>query len=371
METTYSTWEGSLSAEHVADELKKSLFGSLDEQVTPEALRAEILRVALWELSVLRRPGSIEEAAVSTRKILHRARILLEPFKTYTPSSSVLSSSDPPDRDVAEDNLNRESLDALAAQGDIQLYAGGRWVPAPLRFVSLMHDQTLVVGGMPTALLPARLRHHLQFHSSFRRSHGDPSVAVMGEKGVRQFQSVESWLGSPAVSLPELLQRFQTMMLLPVEMSSSFSDFDVYLPASSFSGQFQLGRWKLTEHVAADGRYLLRRRNSWGLDEYTIGLFEQQKLKAQGIINADLEIRRLLYALDAQANNPTIAKWDKEQGILTLHSELPMYERKYLATLGTLKKNSDRNYYPRVWQVPLSSAAKIRELLTHLKIDIQ
>jgi hypothetical protein len=48
-----------------------------------------------------------------------------------------------------------------------------------------------------------------------------------------------------------------------------------------------------------------------------------------------------------------------------------MRERKYLATVGTLKKNRDENYYPRVWQIPLSSAAQIRQLLTDLKIDIQ
>ena len=130
------TWEGPLPIDRVASQLKKMLFGPVAEQASQEALRVEVVRVALWERSVLSQPATISDAAISTQKILNRARILLEPFVVSRLQTS--SSSDCADKQISEDDdLDPQFLDELAEQGDLLSLAGGRCLPAPLRLVSI------------------------------------------------------------------------------------------------------------------------------------------------------------------------------------------------------------------------------------------
>ena len=80
--------------------------------------------------------GMPSDAAISTQKILNRARILLEPFVVSRLQTS--SSSDCADKQISEDDdLDRQFLDELAEQGDLLSLAGGRWLPAPLRLVPI------------------------------------------------------------------------------------------------------------------------------------------------------------------------------------------------------------------------------------------
>ena len=67
---------------------------------------------------------------------------------------------------------------------------------------------------------------------------------------------------------------------------------------------------------------------------------------------------------------PTRARWNREQGRLTLQSELPACERKRLATLGHLQKNN-QYYYPRIWNIVAQHEREIKELLSHLGVLIE
>ena len=169
METHSLTWEGPLPIDRVASQLKKMLFGPVAEQASQEALRVEVVRVALWERSVLSQPATISDAAISTQKILNRARILLEPFVVSRPQTS--SSPVCADQHISEDdNMNRLFLDELAKQGDLLSLAGGRWLPAPFRLVPITSEFYLLVGGMPSGLLTELVLENLHLIVVFARS---------------------------------------------------------------------------------------------------------------------------------------------------------------------------------------------------------
>lgn len=370
METYSLIWEGPLSIANVASQLKKMLFGPVAEQASQDALRAEVIRVALWERSVLSRPYAINDAAISTQKILNRARVLLEPFsvsQSQTPSSSNFA-----DRPISEDdNLGRQFLDELAEQGDLLPLAGGRWLPTPLRLVPITSELYLLAGSVPSSLLAALVLENLHLHSSFRQVKADiiQSCSTFdGLDGLWQFQALENWLGAPAVPLADLLQQFQKWDLQDVASQSSPLDSEAYVPSLN---QPQVLRWRSLYQVDRDGRYLLRCRNLWGQHFYTIAEIGHHRLKRQSQVLESFDIRRLCYALDSEADAPTTATWDRKWGTLTLHSELPARERKRLATLGTLQKNRTGHYYPRIWHISPQHEQKIQDILSSLHVLIQ
>lgn len=370
METHSLIWEGPLSIDSVASQLKKMLFGSVAEQASQEALHAEVIRVALWERSVLCLPATISDAVISTQKILNRARILLEPF--IVSRSQTSPSSDYADKQISEDDdLDRQFLDELAEQGDLLSLAGGRWLPAPLRLVPITSELYLLVGGMPSGLLTNLVLENLHLHGSFRQIRADiiqSCPTFDGLDGLWQFQALENWLGTPAMPLTDLLQQFQKRDLLDVASQSTGDDCEAYIPSLN---KPQALRWRLLHQVDRDGRFLLRNRNLWGQYFYTIAEVEHHRLKRQSQVLESFDIRRLRYALDSEANVPTTAAWSREQGVLTLYSELPARERKRLATLGTLQRNSTDRYYPRIWHIFPQHEQEIQDILSSLHVIIQ
>lgn len=267
--------------------------------------------------------------------------------------------------------LGRRSLDDLANQGDLLSLPGGRWLPAPLRLVLIATDLYLLVGGMPSVLLGSPILQQLHLHGSFRQleAHVIESYPTFGRLNSSwQFQSQASWLNTPVVSLTDIFQRFQEVELFEVATQDTSQNIEVYIASPN---NYQALRWCSPTDIRQDGRYLLRSRSRWGLHSYSIGEFEQFRLKRQSHNQESLDIRRLCYALDDNAEVPTVVEWNKQQGVLKLFSELPAYEYKRLSLLGTLQANPGGRYYPRVWHVASQHEDSVKEMLSDLHIIIK
>jgi hypothetical protein len=374
MTTQRYAWEGPLATQAVASRLLEMLFGPGTKRVEPEALQAEIIRVALWEQSVLRQPDMFSNAAALTQQLLSRARLLWAPFGDMAVPIEA-DSSQPIAKSTWSDEecWHRQTLDMLAEQGDLLALPQGHWLPAPLRLVPAAAQHYLVVGGIPSSLLPTAIIRALRLHGSFRQieTHIIQANPFVDQENRRwRFQALEHWLGPPAADFQELLHHFQHIELFPVAAPNDSQSIEVY--NASFDKPQWL-RWRPPARIAGNGRYLLREQVRWGILSYSVGEIQNRQIKQQSHLLASLDIRRLCYALDADARKPTRVTWKKErgQGVLILSTELPARERKWLATLGQLQPRVSQKYYPRIWHISVQNEEIVKGFLSQLGIIIQ
>lgn len=365
-------WEGPLAIQEVATRLKATLFGPIAEQAVPEAIRAEIIRVALWEQSIFRQPSTFSEASTRTQQLLSRARTLWTPFHDATLQLKIQDEYTAENGWQEEEALNRQTLDVLAEQGDLLALPLGHWLPAPLRLVPATPELYLLVGGMPSSLLSEPALSTLRLHGSFRQVPAtiiERNLSLHEEDHLWQFQALEQWLGTSPPDFQELLSRFRNIEMELVTHQDASQHIEAY---NASVDEPQWHRWQSLEHISVNGRYLLREKTLWGKVTYSVGEIQNRQIKKQSHLLESLDIRRLCYALDADANVSTKASWKKEgeQGLLTLSTELPAWERKQLATLGRLQ-STGKKYYPRIWQVPLQYESTIKRLLAHLGVSIK
>lgn len=361
MPATSSQWEGRIStAVTISKQIEADLFDARANQISYETLGAEVVRVALWALSTHTQSLPLSQVSVSTRRLLDQARALWQPLSdAYVESKK---------ERLLQPEVDRELLDTLEEQGDVLSFTGGFWLPSPLRLVSLTANHYLLVGGIPTYLLPASIQNALHFHGSFRQIEGKATSTF--QEGMEsfiswQFQSLDSWMGPFPPMLDDLVQSFDMQELYSVAHQSD-SSLEAYVVDDD---EPQYMRWQALSYVN-DGRYLLRTSTLWGIRQYSIGTIRNRRLTHQSSELHDTDIRRLCYALDQRAGKPTWARWNAQRGELILMSELPGRERKFLSSVGTLQENRD-GYYPRRWKVYPQFASSIEEMLAHLGIQIK
>lgn len=355
-----SLWEGHIStAATISQLLKADLFGTHAQSISYEALSAEVVRVALWALSNPLQSLPLAKTAVSTRRLLDQARTCWNPF--------VLASVEKNKDLLLEPDIDRELLDTLEEQGDVLSFTGGSWLPAPLRLVPLTENYCMLVGGIPTHLLPANIQRALHFHGSFRQMEGaaiSTSRQDMELSVPWQFQSLDSWLGPSPATLEDLARSFEMQELQAVVYQSD-SSLEAYV-ADTRESQYQ--RWHPLNSVH-DGRYLLRTSTPWGMKQFSIGVIQHHRLTRQSSELRDTDVRRLCYALDQRAGQPTRASWQVSHSELLLRSELPARERKYLSSVGILQENEE-GYYPRRWIIRPQFVGSVEELLANLGIQM-
>ena len=368
MQGRNSTWEVAVtSAAVVAKQTKKDLLGLHAAQASLESLTAEVIRVSLWAQSAYRQASSLSEASVTTQRLLKLARAIWRPVaSTYMGNDGIYgvpcddSSSDPIE-------LEGEILESLAEQGDICEIRSGYWLPAPLRIVRITPTYHLLIGGMPTRSFTPVLHRALNFHGSFRNIGGDVHTALFQDASIpMQWQSLENWLGS-VQPLEAFVRYFDELELFPVShqhvSDTSLDAYDASIHLSQYS------RWQSLNRVK-NGRYLLRASTPWGINHYTIGFINDHLLTDQSAELRRTDIRRLCYAIDKQAGNPTKARWNQERNVLILHSELPARERKLLSSIGRLIENTNGNYYPRQWHIVQKGTLDV-SMLSNLGIQVE
>ena len=367
MNTRNLIWEVSTpNAAVVAKGIKEDLIGSNAAQVSLESLSAEMIRAVLWAQCAYRQDAPLSDASITTQRLLKLARAIWRPLAISYQHSDARHDVQGDDGFGKYIELEREILENLAEQGDLLELSGGRWLPAPLRFVPITPKHHLIVGGMPTRLLPPVLLRALSFHGSFRYVEGsvDPSPQQDANFPM-QWQSLENWLG-PSQALEEMARYFDEQELLPVS-HQMVSDTALEAYEASINGS-QYSRWQSLNRIK-DGRYLLRSSTFWGINYYTVGSISSHRLTQQSTELRQTDIRRLCYALDQRAGIPTKARWNQRRSLLILHSELPGRERRFLSSLGTLIENTNGNYYPRQWFIA-QDVTPVFSMLNNLSIQV-
>ena len=292
----------------------------------PLESRFEILRATVWSIA-----GPTSKAHVN--------RVLGAALPTWQLLSARTTAS--------EETLRAElrgALSMLEDAGDLIGLSGGYWASAVTRFVMLPDSAGyLLVGGAPSALLQLD-REAVQFHGPHRHLARRPAEL----EAALPLEDFDCWTKRPEkVSLQEWVREvFESLERAPYTPSSADA-FEFYLPAASRQGSSQFFRWfEGVENIT--GTLLARRRRLYGAREYRL-----VDVRAGRIVGAcelhDVDVRRLMYALDLEAKNPVRARpgrvGDRTEWLFT--SELPRAEQRAFAALGTLTIPDERRFERR------------------------
>lgn len=266
--------------------------------------------------------------------------------------SRVLNATIPPWRlisgragdDTAEVRTElREALDQLIDAGDLIELAGGRWSPAMTRLVKLDQEAGwLLVGGAPLSCLPVPPE-HIAHHGPFRRLLNPSELS-----SILPIETQANWARIPTTPLQDwgrdLIGSLERVPYSPATQER----FEFYCPAIARPRSPQFRRWA-DEPNLAKGTSLARRTRLFGAKEFRLVDIENGRVVRAGEVSFG-EVRRLMYALDAAADNPVEAHCSalREGGVeITLRSEVPRSEQHVLAALGELTIPLDRPYERR------------------------
>ena len=259
----------------------------------------------------------------------------------------------------------KESLEELSEAGDLAELANGRWLPAPTRQVPLetTDDTRLIVGGLPTSLLPSRLTLGLEHHGPFRETKG----GYLAQELSLPTEDRASWMGMAPDSLEEWTRKaFEGKY---ESWRGQDGQLSIYAPELFSSATPQLFRW-VERPDKLSGRYLSRQTLSFGLTRQHVVEIVSGKL-TQFMTLPGEDPRRLMYGLDILAGKSVGVQESENQAALEiiLKSELPKPERRFFAALGRLTVPEDK-YYPRIWRFPRVYAPEVRSRLTALGIRL-
>ncbi|HYG67423.1 MAG TPA: hypothetical protein VD838_07175, partial [Anaeromyxobacteraceae bacterium] len=184
-------------------------------------------------------------------------------------------------------------------------------------------------------------------------------------------ETLESWSRAPTQRLEDWGRAVLTAPLSDYrEPQRDESAFRIYAPEKARPGATQLRRW--TDRFSdLSGRYLAERSRVFGAREYRVVDLSRGRVERSGAILAPGEDRRLRYAADALAQNPTRVQWKKgrDDVTVTLWSEMPRSEQRLFGALGCLAVTAGA-YYPRRWQFARADAPLVRERLRSLSVSI-
>jgi hypothetical protein len=313
-----------------------------------EPLEYDLLRVIIWSLTRASEP-------------VHVLRVLNCALEI---ASGALGGDDAGLRERL-----RSCLEELSEAGDAVSLDEGRWMPAPVRVVPLAGAAAPApfVGGVPTTLLAPELRKDVLAHGAFRRLRTRSITASLSLPS----ETLESWTRYPSQTLEEWGRGLLDAPLSEYrEPKRDESAFRIYAPENARRGATQLRRWE-DRFSDLSGRYLAERARVFGAREYRVVELVRGRVARSGAILAPGEDRRLRYAVDALAQNPTRVQWKKSHGdvTVTLWSEVPRSEQRLFGALGCLELTE--GYYPRRWHFAHDDAPLVRERLTKLSVSIQ
>ncbi len=348
--TTYSAGMRVISAEKAGALLREQLLGTADHS-DQLAIDCALLRSCLWSLSGGQRP-------VHSLRLLNLA-VECSPAGLNTESEN-----------GSDVRLRlRNALSELEGAGDVVSLANGRWLPAPTRDVKLgtADDTRLLVGGLPTSVLPAELSAKVRHHGAFRRTTGG---VVARELGLPK-ESRDSWIGAGPADIRAWTESIFEGDYEAFTDGNDSGRFSVYAPESARPGTPQYRRW-VDRPEKLSGRFLGRRDVAFGMRQYRAVEVDRGRISQLMRLRLGAgDLRRLMYGLDALAKNPVTVDYDiaGEEISVVLRSEIPGPEQRLFAALGQLSF-PDEKYYPRNWRFPRHYGAEIHARLTSLCVQL-
>ena len=259
----------------------------------------------------------------------------------------------------------KEALDELSDAGDVAELANGRWIPAPTRQVLLgtADDARLLVGGVPSSLLPSELRNRIEHYGVFRRLKGAHVATQLGVPSEER----SSWLGEAP---EELIDWTRSVFEGQYEAARDEERYLQYYAPELFAPNTpQAIRWTPRPDKLS-GRYLAEQTLAFGMKRYLAVEVVGGRLTRLMVLRC-ADLRRLKYGLDLLADKPVaVEERDRGESVdFVLKSELPRPERRFFAALGTLTV-SEEGYYPRTWHFPKQYGAEVRSRLSALGIRL-
>jgi hypothetical protein len=284
---------------------------------------AELLRATLWALSVPVGDEPFREVHVT--RLLNRA---LE---------TLLALDDESDEAALRLRL-REVLDGLVAHGDANDRGEGRYLPGSCRLVRLGVG-ALLVGGIPTSLLPESTRRGLEHNGVTRR------LLVGNIDGLHlPEEQLPIWAHIP----PEPLASWGAQMCRqPLEKHGTASEpkaDELYAPSLA-RGAHQLRRWSAARREIPDGLYLGRQRRVFGAQEYFLADLRAGVVARSGGVFLPGEWKRFMFYTDLRDGNPLMTELSQREGTLRvkLHGGLPLGEWRLFSALGEWREQ-DRSW---------------------------
>jgi hypothetical protein len=221
-----------------------------------------------------------------------------------------------------------------------------------------------LVGGAPTASLGTNA-FAIQAHGNYRRVRRTTAEALT--EGSQQ--ELSSWMSIPDSDPIAWAAQILGSDLIEYRPSSEGAPFQVYAPELSRRGVRQSRRWQDLK-TAGTGRYLARQVFENRFAAYSIVAVDNGNISAATVVSLpQSDIRRLLYAIDARADNPVVVKHWPARFEFELWSEVPVAEQRVFASLGRLVVPSER-YYPRLWRFQADHDGVIVEMLQRLHIQL-
>ncbi len=329
--------------------LGAALLGNGGDEV---ALDCAVLRGAVWSLS----SGGLAPA--------HTTRILNAAVEADAEAHTF--------REPARREHLRELLDELDDVLDLVQLQGGWWLPGPVRVVPLAGtEEALLVGGLPTHLLPTKLAATVSHEGAQRRVRG----GTLQEALALPAQPLEAWLGVPDEGDLAKWTRdvLATTPLLAYEAPQEGEGFLVYAPATVGERASQYARWVPPQRVLS-GRFLAMRPAHFGGREYRVAELSAGRLLKLGVpATGTGDVRRLMYGLDLAARRPVMVgrRASPSQTTLVVRNELPRMERRLFAATGRLSLPPDGSYYPRVWTFSPAHAPRAVAALERLGVRFE
>lgn len=286
--------------------------------------RFEILRATVWSMA-------------SPKGKTHVNRVITAAIPVW----NLLS-----ERRASEETLRAElrgALSTLDDTGDLVELSGGYWAPATARFVALPEGGGyLLVGGIPSALLQLG-DGAIEFQGPHRHVATVPSEFATAIP----VETLASWAKLPTVLLRDWAQEVLESLTRHPYAPTSADAFEFYRPGVARRATPQFKRWS-PDAGNTTNTLLARRLRLYGAREYRL-----VDMRAGEIIAAcemhDVDVRRLMYALDLAAGNPVRARSFRagQQTEWLFTSELPRAEQRTFAAFGTLMIPNERPFERR------------------------
>jgi hypothetical protein len=328
------------------------------------AVECGVVRGYLWALT----DGG--KSPVHVSRLLNRAAEAYAAVDRGVPTTSAARAAASDEEGTARERL-RAALEELEDVLDAAQLPNGRWLPAPTRLVAVSKDHTLLVGGLPSSVLAESWRTSIEHRGPFRRL---LDLRFGSELAVPSAPR-EWWIGAA----PRDLRAWGLAVLNDAELQPYSSGdetetcrFSVYAPGDARPGEAQGFRWRDAGRNTKDAVYLARRERVFGQREYRVAELRAGRVMRSGPVEVgDGDVRRVMYALDLAAGNPTRARVRAAATATTfeLASELPRRERRLFAALGRLSV-PDGKYYPRKWAFRLTDVSEAEEALRGLGVEL-
>lgn len=286
--------------------------------------RFEILRATVWSMA-------------APKGKAHVNRVLSAAIPTW----NLLS-----ERRASEETLRAElrgGLSTLDDTGDLIELSGGYWAPATARLVVLPEGVGhLLVGGVPAALL--------QFGDDaieFQGPHRHIATVRSEFAAALPVETLTSWAKLPSNPLQDWAQEVLASFTRHPYSPTITDVFEFYRPEVARPATPQFKRWS-PDAGNTTNTLLARRLRLYGAREYRLVDMRAGRIVAACELH-DVDVRRLMYALDLAAGNRVRARSfrTRHQTEWRFTSELPRAEQRTFAALGTLRIPDERPFERR------------------------